>query len=68
MGRWAKLTMSLQSLISPTVVAALVGTLLRRVSTKLRGLRQREALLALGWLVFLGTVLWLVTSPVRISV
>jgi hypothetical protein len=38
------------------------------ISTKLHRLRQREALLALGWLVFLGTVIWLITSPVQISV
>ena len=35
------------------------------ISTKLRSLRQREALLALGWLIFLGTAIWLVTSPVQ---
>lgn len=38
------------------------------ISTKLQRLRQREALLALGWLIFLGTVIWLITSPVQISV
>jgi hypothetical protein len=38
------------------------------ISTKLHRLRQREALLALGWLIFLGTVIWLITSPVQISV
>lgn len=35
------------------------------VSTKLHGLRQREALLALGWLIFLGTAIWLATSLVQ---
>jgi hypothetical protein len=34
------------------------------ISTKLHALRQREALLALGWLIFLGTAIWLGTSPV----
>ena len=38
------------------------------ISTKLHRLRQREGLLALGWLIFLGTVIWLITSPVQISV
>ena len=35
------------------------------ISTKLHSLRQREALLALGWLIFLGTAIWLITSPVQ---
>jgi hypothetical protein len=38
------------------------------ISTKLHRLRQREALLVVGWLIFLGTVIWLITSPVQISV
>ena len=38
------------------------------ISTKLHSVRQREALLALGWVLFLGTVLWLALSPVRVSV
>jgi hypothetical protein len=37
------------------------------ISTKLHSLRQREALLALGWVIFLGTTIWLVTSPVQAS-
>jgi uncharacterized membrane protein len=36
------------------------------ISTKLHSLRQREGLLALGWLMFLGTVIWLITSPISI--
>jgi hypothetical protein len=36
------------------------------ISTKLREERQREALLALGWLIFLGTAIWLGVSPVQI--
>ena len=35
------------------------------ISTKLHSLRQRQALLALGWLIFLGTTIWLITSPVQ---
>lgn len=38
------------------------------ISTKLRVERQREALLMLGWLIFLCTAIWLSTSPVEISV
>lgn len=34
------------------------------ISTKLRSLRQREVLLALGWLTFIGTTVWLATSPI----
>jgi hypothetical protein len=35
------------------------------ISTKLHSLRHREALLALGWFIFVGTTIWLITSPVR---
>ena len=38
------------------------------ISTKLRSLRQREVLLALGWAIFLGTAIWVATSPVSFSV
>jgi hypothetical protein len=38
------------------------------ISTKLREERQREALLALGWLILLGTAVWLSTSPVQVSI
>jgi hypothetical protein len=37
------------------------------ISTKLHSLRQREVLLALGWLVFLGTLVWVALSPMRLS-
>jgi len=36
------------------------------ISTKLHAPRQREALLALGWLIFVGTAIWIVTSPVEV--
>jgi len=36
------------------------------ISTKLREERQREALLVLGWIIFLGTAIWLATSPVSV--
>jgi hypothetical protein len=36
------------------------------ISTKLHSLRQREALLALGWLIFLGTTIWILTSPMQV--
>jgi hypothetical protein len=36
------------------------------ISTKLHSQGQREALLALGWLIFLGTAIWIVTSPVQV--
>jgi hypothetical protein len=38
------------------------------ISTKLRPLRQREVLLALGWVIFFGTVIWVALSPVRFSI
>ena len=38
------------------------------ISTKLRSLRQREVLLALGWTVFLGTAIWVATFPITFSV
>jgi len=36
------------------------------ISTKLHAKRQQEALLVLGWLIFLGTVIWITTSPVQV--
>ena len=38
------------------------------ISTKLRSLGQREALLAVGWTIFLGTAVWVATFPVAFSV
>jgi hypothetical protein len=37
------------------------------ISTKVRPLRQREALLGLGWIICVGTVVWLAASPVSFS-
>jgi hypothetical protein len=36
------------------------------MATKLRSLRKQEVLLALGWVVFLGTAVWVATFPVTI--
>ena len=38
------------------------------ISTKVKSLRQREALLAMGWLIFLGTAIWLATLPTTVSI
>ena len=38
------------------------------ISTKLTSDRLRVAMLAIGWLVFVGTVVWMATSPVSVSV
>jgi hypothetical protein len=38
------------------------------ISTKLHSLRQREFLLAVGWIMFLATVVWLALSPVTVSI
>ena len=37
------------------------------ISTKLRSARQREAVLALGWLIFLASIVWVATLPVTFS-
>ena len=38
------------------------------ISTKLRSGRQREAILAFGYVIFVGTVVWIATLPLTISV
>jgi hypothetical protein len=38
------------------------------ISIKLRTLSTRVAILALGWAVFLGTVIWLATLPIQLTV
>ena len=50
------------------VVLFAVSLFFAGVSTKLRALRQREVLLALGWLIFIGAAIWLATFPVSLSV
>ena len=37
------------------------------ISTRLRTGGSREIVLVLGWLIFLGTVVWLVTFPVTVQ-
>jgi hypothetical protein len=50
------------------VVLFAVALFFAGVSTKLRARRLQAALLALGATVFVGTVIWLATLPVSISV
>ncbi|HUK94221.1 MAG TPA: hypothetical protein VLU96_04115 [Gaiellaceae bacterium] len=38
------------------------------IATKIRSLGQREVLLALGWVIFIGTAVWTLTLPVTLSV
>ena len=38
------------------------------ISTKLHSLRHREVLLGIGWLIFLGTAIWLATLPTTLSI
>jgi hypothetical protein len=38
------------------------------ISTKLEGVGFRTAIVALGYAIFVGTVIWLATFPVSISV
>jgi hypothetical protein len=37
------------------------------ISTKLHTDSARRAVLGLGWLVFLGTAIWLATLPVQVT-
>lgn len=50
------------------VVLFAVSLFFAGMSTKLTDTRLRMVTLALGWVVFAGTVLWVATSPVSISV
>lgn len=43
-------------------------TLAFRIGTKLSAPRQRATVLALGYVLFVGTVAWLVTFPITVSV
>ena len=47
------------------VVLFAVSLFFAGISTKLRSVGQREVLLALGVLLFLGTFIWIATLPVR---
>lgn len=38
------------------------------ISTKVPSLRQREVLLVIGWVMFVGTAIWMATLPVTLSV
>jgi hypothetical protein len=38
------------------------------ISTKLRSTGQQEALLVIGWTIFLGTAIWVVTLPLSFSI
>jgi hypothetical protein len=38
------------------------------VSMRIRNARSRAVVLSLGWLVFLGTVIWLATFPVTVEI
>jgi hypothetical protein len=37
------------------------------ISTKLEAVRARSAILGLGWILFLGTVIWVSTFPVQLT-
>ena len=38
------------------------------IATKLRSVGQQEALLVIGWVIFLSTAVWVVTLPLSFSV
>ena len=38
------------------------------ISTKVKTIRQQEALLVIGWLLFLGSAVWVATRPVTFSI
>ena len=50
------------------VVLFAVSLFFAGLSTKLGAQRQQEALLAIGWVIFLGTAIWVITSPVNVTV
>jgi hypothetical protein len=39
-----------------------------RISNKLQTPRARAAILVLGWILFLGTAIWVATFPMRLTV
>ena len=50
------------------VVLFAVSLFFAGVSTKLRGDGVRKVLLVVGYMIFLGTAVWIATFPVSISV
>jgi hypothetical protein len=50
------------------VVLFAVSLFFAGMSTKLQAARLRQITLALGWVIFLGTAIWIATSPVSLSV
>lgn len=50
------------------VVLFAVSLFFAGLSTKLGSQRQQEALLAIGWVIFLSTAIWVATSPVNVVV
>jgi hypothetical protein len=50
------------------VVLFAVALFFAGVSTKLRSPGSRKVMLALGWIVFVGTIAWIATFPVSVSV
>ena len=50
------------------VVLFAISLFFAGVSTKVRSLRQQEALLAIGGLLFVGTAVWLATLPATLSI
>ena len=50
------------------VVLIAVALFLAGMSTKLASCGRRRALLACGYVVFLGTVAWIATFPINVAV
>jgi len=50
------------------VVLFAVALFFAGMSTKLTALGLRKAMLGVGWVLFLGTVVWIATSPVSLSI
>ena len=49
------------------VVLFAVSLFFAGISTKLRNRQFKAAILACGWVIFLGTVVWVATSPISLS-
>jgi hypothetical protein len=50
------------------VVLCAVALFFAGISAKLKTPRVRQVILGLGWVVFIGAVVWIATSPVSVSV